>query len=462
MTNGKTTKRALFASSMSTLLCISMLVGSTFAWFTDSVTSTNNIITSGNLDVVLEYKTDWNDNWEAVDRDTKLFNENALYEPGYTEVVFLRVSNAGSLDLKYNLDVKVVDETKSTNVAGDEFWLKDYLEIGYYVQDEISSGANYADILMPAMFGTREVALQSVTTTKLSSDTGVVRAEAPVHAGDDTAQIVAIVLTMPETVTNEANHAKDAVAPTITLGINLVATQLSAESDAFGTDYDKNAFFADYQAATAEELLAKMDQAIQGETVGLLNDLNMTAEKSSGYGSTGINILNGQTLDGGGNTLSVNAGGTWDSAINTTGGTIRNLTISKGFRGIFINHNSTNSSRVILENLIIDGPTYTISCDQGTGKGLTATNCTINGWTSYAATIGDVIFTDCNFGKGAGYAFCRPYAPTSFVGCKFEEGFAIDARAAITFENCTLNGVALSADNIATLVTGNTGNATVK
>ncbi len=187
------------------------------------------------------------------------------------------------------------------------------------------------------------------------------------------------------------------------------------------------------------------------------------ASESNAYGTTGVNIKNGETIDGKGNTLEVNgANTTWDSAISTTGGTIKNLTIQKGFRGIFVNHNSNYSAPVILENVIIDGPTYTISCDQGTNQNLFAYNSTFNGWTSYAATIGTVKFDGCSFGEGAGYAFCRPYAPTEFVNCDFEAGFEIDARAAVTLENCRLNGVLITADNIDTLVTGNTQNATVK
>ena len=87
MTN-KTTKRALLSSTVALFLCFAMLMGTTYAWFTDSVTSANNVIQSGNLDVVLEYKSAWSDNWAHVDENTKIFKDGALYEPGYTEVVF--------------------------------------------------------------------------------------------------------------------------------------------------------------------------------------------------------------------------------------------------------------------------------------------------------------------------------------------------------------------------------------
>jgi hypothetical protein len=200
------------------------------------------------------------------------------------------------------------------------------------------------------------------------------------------------------------------------------------------------------------------------EDVIFVCDITMAATESNAYGKTGINVKNGQTIDGNGYTLKVTgAGGTWDSAISTTGGIIKNLTVAQGFRGIFINHNSTYSETVVLDNVTIQGPTYTISADQATNQGLVATNCTINGWTSYAATIGSVKFANCNFGYGAGYKYCRPYAATEFVNCNFTAaGYAMDARATVTLEGCTFNGVAVTADNLATLVTGNTANASVK
>jgi len=190
------------------------------------------------------------------------------------------------------------------------------------------------------------------------------------------------------------------------------------------------------------------------------NSITINADDSNAYGATGLNIFGG-TLDLNGNTLKVNTSGTWGSAINITSGTIKNGTIAKGFRGIFINHNSTVAGKVTLENVIIDGPTYTISCDQGTNSGFEAIGCTFNGWTSFAATLGEAKFTNCNFGAGAGNNFSCPYAPTTYVNCNFAADHKIDPRAAVTFENCTIGGVALTAENLATLVTSNIQNATV-
>lgn len=207
-----------------------------------------------------------------------------------------------------------------------------------------------------------------------------------------------------------------------------------------------------------------LDAALNdGKNVVLAGNLKFSSSDTtanSGYGATGVSVMGG-ILDGNGHSLGINNWGTWDSAINITAGTIKNLTVNSGMRGIFINHNGT-AGKVYLENVVIDGTVYTISCDQGTNSGLEAKNSTFNGWTSYAATIGDVKFVDCSFGKGQGYAFCRPYAPTEFVGCDFAAGYELDAVAAVTFENCTIGGVALTAENLATLVTSNIGNATVK
>ena len=212
---------------------------------------------------------------------------------------------------------------------------------------------------------------------------------------------------------------------------------------------------------SADELVAAL--AI-GDDVSMTADIKIEpASMSNAYGTTGLNVLYGQTINGNGHTLDIKgAGGTWDSGINTTGGIIKNLTVTGSFRGIFINHTSSYSERVVLENVTIEGTTYTVSCDQAVKQGLTATDSTFKGWTSYAATLGDAKFVDCTFGEGNGYAFCRPYAPTEFVGCEFEAGFQMDPRAAVTFENCTLDGVAITADNLATLVVANIANVTVK
>ena len=195
---------------------------------------------------------------------------------------------------------------------------------------------------------------------------------------------------------------------------------------------------------------------------GVLLNEDLTLDKtttSNSYGATGILVNKGQTIDGNGHVLTVNgAGGTWDSGICTTGGLIKDIWVKGSFRGVFV---KGGTEKVVLDNVRIEGTVYTISCDQASYQGLEAYNSIFRGWTSYAKTIGDVYFEGCTFGAGSGYNFMRPYAPTVYKNCTFEAGHAIDARAKITFENCTFNGVPVTAANVATLVTGNTANATV-
>ncbi|MEE1145049.1 MAG: TasA family protein, partial [Acutalibacteraceae bacterium] len=108
MTNKKSTKRSLIMSGLALFICISMFIGSTYAWFTDSVISGNNKIVAGNLDVAL-YHTNGTDTDEEVTDTTKLFDEVALWEPGAMVWEKLTVRNLGSLALKYTLSVNVSD-----------------------------------------------------------------------------------------------------------------------------------------------------------------------------------------------------------------------------------------------------------------------------------------------------------------------------------------------------------------
>ena len=232
------TRKALAVSVISLVVCISLLVGTTFAWFTDSVTSANNIIKSGNLDVELYYQAEGQDTWTKVDQNTNVFKNDTLWEPGHTEVVKFKVVNEGSLALKYMLGVNVASEIGSVNVNGDSFKLSDFIKFGMidgaqtYTREQAvaAAEANGATLLNTA-YSSDSIALLPKTATNTDNE--------------DT---VTMVVYMPETVGNEANYAKDAAVPTINLGVNLVATQYTHEEDSFGADYDTE---ATYPAATS-------------------------------------------------------------------------------------------------------------------------------------------------------------------------------------------------------------------
>ena len=212
------------------------------------------------------------------------------------------------------------------------------------------------------------------------------------------------------------------------------------------------------KAAVAADDVDLIGALVNGDDLVVLGDdvnIDKANLSSNGYGATGITV-NGQTLDGNGHVLDIQgAGGTWDSGINITSGTIKNITVTGAFRGIFI---KKGNDKVILENVITKGTTYTVSCDSANYQGLEAYNSEFYGWTSFAATLGTAYFEGCTFGEGSGYAFAHPYAPTTFVNCDFEAGFCMDARAEVTFENCRLGGVELTSANIGDLVVSNVGN----
>ena len=199
------------------------------------------------------------------------------------------------------------------------------------------------------------------------------------------------------------------------------------------------------------------------EYVILTDDLTFSASETSansGYGATGVKVAGDAVLDGQGHTLTVNgAWNTWDCAIAATGGTIKNLTVSGAMRGIFM---PGAEGDVYINNVIFDNVIYTFNSDAGNKNyGVYISNSTLNGWTSHSDVHKEVVYTNCKFGEGNGYKYCRPYGLTSFIGCDFCEGYTIDTIGAVSFENCTINGVALTADNLSTLVT-NIANAEIK
>ena len=265
-------KNALLHSILALLLCFSMLIGTTFAWFTDSVTSSNNRIMTGNLDVDMEY---WNGTaWDTVGENTALFSPNALWEPGYTEVVYLKVLNKGNLALKYRLGVNIAGEVGSVNKAGEEFLLSGYIKFG--VVDLGTTEARYA---------TRTDARGALTSTKLisegySSDIGEIEANGAPH-------YIALVVYMPEETGNEANYDSDYDAPVITLGVSLEATQMSSESDSFGKTYDEGASFAEKPLSVSVSMpiakkVATETDAVTGETVTKIAEEVTIGSESNG------------------------------------------------------------------------------------------------------------------------------------------------------------------------------------
>ena len=126
MTSSKSTKRALLTSALAILMCVAMLIGTTFAWFTDTASTAVNKIQSGKLDVALEMSTDGT-NWETAEGKTLTFKtadnraaDQILWEPGCTyELPKLRVVNKGNLALKYTVEITGINGDAKLNEVID-------------------------------------------------------------------------------------------------------------------------------------------------------------------------------------------------------------------------------------------------------------------------------------------------------------------------------------------------------
>lgn len=247
MAQSKHTKKALLVSGLSLLTCVALLIGSTFAWFTDSSTSGRNTITAGNLDVELYQVV--NGGETPVTQDTNLFDDTALWEPGHVETVVLKVANEGTLALEYSLDVMANSETPGTNVQGDSFRLSDYIRLA-----AVDGNNTYAnrDTAIAAAEGAGAAPISEMAAAK----NGVL---SPQNSSDDSSEAyVTLILYMPTTVGNEVNY-RGSIVPSITLGVSLTATQTPYEEDSFGDDYDDKAGVL--QFTQAGEYTVDLDEA---------------------------------------------------------------------------------------------------------------------------------------------------------------------------------------------------------
>ena len=203
MTNRKSTKRALLGSVMAMVLCLAMLVGATFAWFTDTASTGVNKIQAGNLDVQLV-----DENGNSLEGKTLEFKKAAnaaegeavLWEPGCTyELPAVYVKNNGKLALKYKVAITGINGSAKLN-------------------DVIDWTINDADINLTEM---------------------------QLKAGEEGAAFT-IKGHMQESAGNDyMNESIDGIA------ITVYATQDTVESDSFTNQYDEN---ATYPVANVTEL----------------------------------------------------------------------------------------------------------------------------------------------------------------------------------------------------------------
>ena len=367
MTNSKHTKRALLASILSVVVCAAMLAGSTFAWFTDSVTSAGNIIKSGNLDVALE----WANGTEALDTATwqdastgAIFNYN-LWEPGYTEARHVRISNKGNLALKYEIRIAANGEVSK---------LADVIDV-YYIKDgkQITSRTGLTD---ENKIGTLSQVLANPYAAK-----------GHILAGDNAADVATIALKMQESAGNEYQNLSIGTD----FSIQLVATQYTSEKDSFDDQYDKDAPLNFVPVATADELTKAV---ADGENVSLTAPIELSER---------LEVKKDITINGNGNAITIPT----DRVINLANiaepitVTLNNVDLNGPTQGTYtrgISIYDVPKVKVVMDNCSLSANYYAINLASAAPNAeIVVKNTTLTGWCAFQthSPYSNVTFENC-------------------------------------------------------------------
>lgn len=108
----KAVKRSIILCALSLALCVALLVGSTFAWFSDSITNSGNTITAGNLTAQWSYRTLNSDDtaeYTAVGEELPLFSADTVWQPGEPQGYDFKVENVGSVEFVWELAIDLAD-----------------------------------------------------------------------------------------------------------------------------------------------------------------------------------------------------------------------------------------------------------------------------------------------------------------------------------------------------------------
>ena len=417
----KSTKRALLTSALAILMCVAMLIGTTFAWFTDTASTGVNKIQAGNLKMEVSYKNTSDGEFTVLNESTNVFKQDTLWEPGHVEYAVLNVKNIGTLALKYKLGINIAGETGSTNVLGNEFKLSDYIKFG--VVDEDLSGK------------TRDEMVAAVTDSKLIKEGYSKESHLDTTDANET---VTLVVWMPTDVGNKANYKVGAAVPEINLGINVAATQYTHESDSFGNQYDKDAQYPDVaytQASTQDELNTALN--------------NPTDANGNPTSKIAVDLKKGSyTLPGdkmGNKEISIT--GTEDTVIDLKAGTAAH-DASITMEGVTVESTNGNytgiqhAAATTFKDCVIKGQPFLYA------KNVQYINCTFeqdsssayNVWT-YGA--GNVLFKDCTFNCAGKSVLIYNEGSINrqtveFQNCKFNASAPVAGKAAIEIDSSLL------------------------
>jgi len=202
-------KIAMIFSLCAIILSVALGAGTSLAWFSDNSDGMTNIFHFANFDVDVSFLDEYG-NWKSIDSRTDIFDQEALYEPGYVEVVYFRIDNAGDVEFDFKTTVSVVDSIPAENANGDLFYLHRYLKFGVVFADGLDQ--------LKEKVKTREQAI-GIANAELGDDTAD---KAELGAGKSC--YMALVVHMPESVGNDANYVGNSGAE-VKLGIIVDAMQ---------------------------------------------------------------------------------------------------------------------------------------------------------------------------------------------------------------------------------------------
>ncbi len=296
MNTKKATKRALLTSVMALVMCVVMLVGTTFAWFTDTASTGVNKIQAGNLDVQLLMRdasskyVNIGDSHQVIFGDANSLvaqnnNQDTLWEPGKTQVAYLAVRNAGNLALKYNILLNVED--------GGLIGALDYV----IVPQGTKFGDDVCRDTVASWDAVKEDAAKLTAGTFTAAPNGCLDEIAHDKAKTNETEYFALVVHMDE------NAGNTYMSKSVTIDMKVVATQATAEFDSFDDQYDKDAVYPIVAMDTLQELInnaaGPVSAKLEGNIAGSLTvpqDKNITLD------------LNGFTLTGGDSHAILNRG----------------------------------------------------------------------------------------------------------------------------------------------------------
>lgn len=203
-------KIALALSLGLILLWITLGTSASLAWFTDTSPTLRNIFHIQNFDLIVSHKLE-DGTYEELDGETPIFDDEALYEPGYVQVVWLKAENRGDSAFNMKTAVNVTGYVEGTNVFGRLFNLQDYLRFGLESADtESELQSRLANRMLSEERAT--MPLNNYSTDKEYLEAGGVR-------------YMALIVRMPKDVGNEANYRLQTV-PRVELGVIVTAEQI--------------------------------------------------------------------------------------------------------------------------------------------------------------------------------------------------------------------------------------------